>query len=43
MIESVRIDIKQLSNEENAILIANFIEEEVYEEIMQTEEHKATG
>jgi hypothetical protein len=37
MIESMTHDIKQISGEENAILIADFTSEEVYNAIMQME------
>jgi mannosylglycoprotein endo-beta-mannosidase len=43
MEESVVHDIKQISADENAILIAEFAEKEVFEAISQMEKNKAPG
>jgi hypothetical protein len=43
MDESAIHDIPQVSNEENSILSADFIEKEVYEAIMQMKKNKAPG
>jgi hypothetical protein len=41
MNESVIHDIPQVSDEENSILSADFIEKEVYEAVMQMKKNKA--
>jgi hypothetical protein len=43
MVESETNDIPQISQEENIILNAEFIENDVYEAIMQMEKNKALG
>jgi hypothetical protein len=43
LVETVNQDILQISNEENAILIANFLEKEVHDAIMQMESNKVPG
>jgi hypothetical protein len=43
LVETVNQDISQLSNEENAILIVDFSEQEIHDVIMQMKTNKGPG